>query len=59
MPTRKHSRRYSHTCLRCGKTWKGYRKKPNKCRHCGSIYWNKPRKVNEQQTKSRLEALKF
>ena len=40
------TRRYSHTCTRCGFKWRGYRRKPARCgnRACGSPYWDRARK---------------
>jgi hypothetical protein len=44
MPRKQNQRRYTHTCTRCGQTWRGYTRKPMKCRFCGSIYWDRPRR---------------
>lgn len=34
---------YTHTCLRCGRSWTNELENPKSCRLCHSIFWNNSR----------------
>lgn len=60
MARKNKARRYSHTCTRCGKLWKAYRRVPLKCRWCGSTYWHRPYEKPAMSLDSlRLDSLRF